>query len=186
MKLIDIGERKMVEAILFLSGRVKYPFLLKMLKLLYYLDFLHFKATGRAVTNQKYIAMEMGPVPVRLYSCIKNNACSDYFNNRVKIVVRPDFYAYEFKRKKQPDLTVFSPREMDILKDISTVFRDARASVMTESTHLKNSPWEKTVREKGFNHGIDFFLALDDEAPIPTELAEERYRDHEIMTSVFG
>ena len=35
----------------------------KLMKLLYFLDFMHFKQTGKAVTDLYYFAWEQGPVP---------------------------------------------------------------------------------------------------------------------------
>ncbi|MFC1858011.1 Panacea domain-containing protein [Thermodesulfobacteriota bacterium] len=37
------------------------------MKLLYFLDFIHFKHTGKSVTGLDYYAWQMGPVPRDLY-----------------------------------------------------------------------------------------------------------------------
>jgi hypothetical protein len=34
--------------------------------------------------------------------------------------------------------------------------------MMVKNTHLKNRPWEKTLKEKGKNAYIDYFLEIDD------------------------
>ena len=43
----------------------------KLFKLLYFLDFEHFKATGRSVTGLDYFAWQMGPVPAALFDEIE-------------------------------------------------------------------------------------------------------------------
>ena len=35
---------------------------------------------------------------------------------------------------------------------------------MKDATHLRNAPWDKTIKEKGKNAEIDYLLALDDES----------------------
>ena len=56
---------------------------------------------------------------------------------------------------------------------------------MTEVSHLKNEPWDKTKREKGMYKKIDFLLALDKEALVTTEMAKERIRLSKEMKELF-
>ncbi len=191
MKLIDLGEQKMVNAIMFFSKKVKYPFKLKMFKLLHYLDFFHFVEAGRPVTNQKYKAFEKGPVPDALYQQMASNGFSDYFKERIKPVSRPDIgegvVEFKVKKGKKPDLNVFSAREKRILEKVAEMFRDLNADDMSNCSHLENKPWDITVKEKGYYGYIDYMLALlDSNAKITKELAAERLKDHEEIIRLFG
>ena len=66
MKLSPERE-KLINAIIFFCTNTERCYKLKLMKLLYYLDFWHFKETGRPVTNQIYKAWKMGPVPQQIY-----------------------------------------------------------------------------------------------------------------------
>lgn len=184
MKLDNMLERKLINAILYFSKNVRYPYKLKMFKLLYILDFKHFKAVGRPVTNLEYFAWDFGPVPKKLFEDIDKNTLSEEFTKNIKIIKR-DFGGFEFKGLKNYDLAVFSPREKKILEEIAYIFRDADAEQMSEISHLKNAPWDKTRKEKGRYEKIDYYLALDKEAKIDLKTAKERMKEREEMLTLF-
>jgi len=60
------------------------------------------------------------------------------------------------------------------------------AEDMTEITHLKNQPWRKTLDQKGEKAPIDFLLAIDNDAKIDKELAQERLALSRETKRVFG
>jgi len=86
MKLVDVGEIKMVNAIMYFAKNVKFANKLKIFKLLSFLDFDYFRQVGVPVTGQKYIAFEKGPVPAELHEDIKAGKCSEYFYQNIKII----------------------------------------------------------------------------------------------------
>src|SRR5688500_15970622 len=57
---------KLLNAIVFFAANTRYCGKTKLYKLLYLLDFEHYKATGRSVTGLEYYAWQMGPVPAKL------------------------------------------------------------------------------------------------------------------------
>lgn len=154
----------------------------KLGKLLFFLDFTHFKKYGTSVTGYDYIAMPMGPVPIQLYEAITNDTLPDDFRRALSITkeMDEDGESRGFKIQIKPRVRIerewFSPREQAILEEVATIFRDATAKQMIEITHLKNSPWERTLREKGPNAEIDYIMALDDEITLGIEELEERLR----------
>lgn len=66
--LTNHERQKLVEAVLYFATNVKKLGKVKLFKLLYFLDFEHFRDTGRSVTGMDYVAWKMGPVPEVLYS----------------------------------------------------------------------------------------------------------------------
>ena len=70
--IINRDNERLIHAMVFFTKNTKYCYTLKLLKLLYFLDFKHFKQTGQSVTGQKYFAWPVGPVPTNLYDEIKN------------------------------------------------------------------------------------------------------------------
>jgi uncharacterized phage-associated protein len=165
------NRRKMIEAMgLFIQG-VKYPSKLKLFKLLFFLDFEMYKHVGRSVTGLDYAAWPFGPVPPQLFkefeeytedlnqkiSLINKDISKDETEKRLMIEIR-------FRGK--PDESVFTPRELKKIQELIEIYKEASPSQMSEITHLRNSPWDKTRKEKGDWETIDPILALDSDAAI--------------------
>ncbi len=190
MKLINKEFEKRKNAILYFCITVKHPFKTKIYKLLYFLDFLHFKQTGRPVTDLEYYTFSFGPVPVKLHKEISKDKIPEELKDCLEISKEKDETTGEEKYiklipKRRPNLDVFTEREKEILEKVATIFKDAQAKDMTEVSHLKNEPWDKTKREKGMYKKIDFLLALDKEALVTTEMAKERIRLSKEMKELF-
>lgn len=188
MELNNVQREKLVNAVVFFAKKTRCPSLVKMFKLLFFLDFCHFKETGRSVTDLDYRALPFGPVPADFYSEVKDGFVPDdmkpYFA-LVPLETERGTPAYEFKAKKSADLTVFSPREQEILRNVAEIFRDATPTQMSEISHLKNQPWDKTIKEKGPNKLIDYLLALDADAKVSVEDAKGMLKEREEMVKNF-
>lgn len=78
--MITYHREKLINAMIYFARNTLYCGTTKLLKLLYFLDFKHFKETGKSVTGQDYYAWDMGPVP------------KDVFDEISK-VMRPDMQA---------------------------------------------------------------------------------------------
>ena len=189
MKLLRTGKDKKINAILYFCQNTKHLSQTKLYKLLFFLDFLHFKEAGRPVTDLEYFAWERGPVPRKLYFEIKNRSAPPEIMKCVipkKDEMTGETEGVFFKTLAQPKMEVFSEREKRILENVAYIFKDALAKDMTEISHLKNQPWQRTISTKGENSYIDFLLALDKDAKIDEESAKERLDLHEEMKKLFG
>lgn len=192
MKLVDKELTKRIHAILFFCKNVKYPYLVKMFKLLYFLDFIHFKQAGRPVTDLEYYTFEMGPVPLKFYNEIKTETVPDEIGGCVEIFAEKDEITQrdkwiKFHPKKSPDLKVFTKREQQILKDLAFMFKETKGEDMSEVSHLKNQPWDITKKSVGMRKRIDFFLSLKDEnALVNLETAKERVDSLKEMKELFS
>ncbi|PJB01383.1 MAG: hypothetical protein CO127_04150 [Ignavibacteria bacterium CG_4_9_14_3_um_filter_36_18] len=160
---------KLLNAIIFFCNNTKHCYKLKLMKLLYYLDFWHFKETGRSVTGLTYRAWDKGTVPTKVYWEIDPPNNPD--DLKEFLYVEEEVYdeitgkkKFNIKAKKDFNEKIFTKREIEILKRIVEVFYDARGDLMKDATHLRNAPWDKTIKEKGKNAEIDYLLALDDES----------------------
>jgi hypothetical protein len=93
----------------------------------------------------------------------------------------------QFRPKKKFDSRYFSKKEMKLLEDLAFIFEDAKTDAMVESTHLKNEPWDRTLKEKGEFKKIDYMLAIDsDIVSIPYDEAKERAQERSEMYKIFG
>ena len=189
MELKNSYREKLLHAILFFSAHVKNPSKVKIFKLLYFLDFEHFKETGRSVTNLDYYAFDFGPVPKELYQEVGDNKLPVDFSPYLTIV---PFASEEsgkkgcmFKAKQKPNLKVFSPREQGILERLAEIFRDADAKQISDVSHFKNHPWDRTIKEKGKFAQIDYALAIDKEAQVSLEDALDSIKERKEMLDNF-
>ncbi len=177
---------KLLNAVILFCSNTKRCNTTKLLKLLSFLDFTHFKETGYPSIGLQYFAWKRGPVPKDFYEEIRNGNVPEDFSNR--IVAIPQSWGDEFddvrefvyttKKGTKADTSIFTPRELKIINRLSDIYRDATASQMSEITHLHNSPWNTTVKEKGINQPIDYILCIDDESPITPEEARDRLSEH--------
>ena len=182
--IITHHREKLINAIIYFAKNTKYCGKTKLLKLLYFLDFSHFKQTGMSVTGLDYFAWEMGPVPKVLFDELSGNMRPDMKDTINEL---PAERFQQIRPKKKFDDKYFSKREMKLLKDTSFIFHDAKADDMVESTHLKNEPWDKTLKEKGEFQKIDYMLSIDSEiVSLSYDEAKEREEEISEVYQLFG
>ncbi len=182
--IITHHREKLVNAITYFAKNTNYCGKTKLLKLLYFLDFSHFKQTGRPVTGLDYFAWEMGPVPKELFEELSGKMKPDM---KETIQQLPIEGFQQIRPKRKFDEKYFSKRELELLENISFIFKDAQAETMVESTHLKNEPWDKTLKEKGPFQKIEYILAVDSEIiSLSPEEARERMEERSEMFRIFG
>lgn len=189
MYMNNTYRKKLLNAIIYFSGNVKKPSRTKIFKLLYFLDFKHFKETGKSVTNLDYYVFERGPVPKSFYEEVKSDQLPEDFQEGLKLVHFRSETTQKvgaiFKPRVSPDLSVFSPREQRILKQIALIYLDVDAEMISDISHLKNHPWDKTLETKGLNARIDYKLAIDEDSKISPEEAEQSIHEAEEMLRAF-
>ena len=193
MKLINTERRKLINAILLFAKNLRHPTKVNIFKMLYFSDFEHFKKTGRSITGLEYFAWEYGPVPRELYYEMKDDRPPDdmkeYFNTFVEVdEIDDSIKKVLFKAKIRPNMKVFSEREKEILEQKLFIYKDVLPSEASKITHTeKEDPlWIKTIRTKGMNEKIDYLLALEKDASIDQETAEERMKFNTEMGELFG
>lgn len=183
--LIEHNREKLINAFIYFLKNTKYCGKTKLFKLLYFLDFMHFRETGKSVTGLDYCAWNFGPVPAELFKEI-NNPPADLQKN-IFIPPTNDEQFVEMKPKSKFDDKYFSKRELRILEQVAFIFKEAKAEDIVEASHLPNHPWDKTIRTKGEKAKIDYMFALDDtENSLSSEEVSERVKDRETIRKVFG
>lgn len=170
--LITHDREKLIQAIIFFIQKTRHCGKVKLFKLLYFLDFEHYRDTGRSVTGLAYSAWPMGPVPVDLFAEIESP--------------EPDmaealrFEETPIRNGRQTMLTVtpqiafsdryFTKRELGLMTRLAEEYQTALAEDMVEATHLENLPWDKVYNQPGGH-----------QKPIPYELAIRSQEAEEIL-----
>lgn len=165
--LITRERDKLTDAIIFFVRKTKHCGITKLFKLLYFLDFTHFRETGRSVTGLDYIAWPKGPAPRALWLEIKDGP-----QDVLKASVRFENVASEESAKTFTKIVpqrafggrYLTKREKRIMEHLAEIYLEATADDMVEVTHLKGKPWDVTKKHKGMDAVIDYMLALDGSA----------------------
>lgn len=154
---------KLINAIVFFAEKTKHCGKTKLFKLLFLLDFGHFRRTGRSVTGLAYYAWDRGPVPADLYNELDDEPSAD-FSSAVDIVPErvANYQQLKIVPKRAFDPAHFSTRELHLLDSIAAVYRDKTAKEMVDVTHAENGVWDRV-----YANGAGRW------APIPYELAVE-------------
>jgi uncharacterized phage-associated protein len=188
---VSIYRRKLLNAVLFFAKNTKYLNLTKLSKLLYFLDFTHFKQTGYPSIGLQYYAFRKGPVPKDFWLEIRDGDVPQDFRGKLALIPRaddlaPGFKEIEVKATKSPDLSVFTPREAKILENLAFIFRDARAWEISEVSHLPKQPWDVTIKKFGENCPIDYLLGIDEKAEVSLDEARESLKEYFEAVRNFG
>ena len=213
--LITHEREKLIEAIKYFAGHTKYCGLTKLFKLLFFLDFDHFRETGRPVTGLKYEAWPMGPVPAELYHEVKG-VPKDDLRAHIRIedpkeverefeiegadsslnsfgAEQPRMGSYKarvpakFKTIKKLDQKLFSKRELLLMQQIAFMYKELKADQISEVSHLKGKPWDRTIKSHGLKAPIDYMLALDEKregAPSKEEILSRIQERQEVLQAL--
>jgi len=154
--LISREREKLINTVSFFASNVEKCGKVKLFKLLYFLDFEHYKITGRSVTGMDYYAWQMGPVPTALFDEIESpepdmaQALSFVEmpirggkQKMLQIVVKHTF-----------DDTLFTKRELKIMRNLVDQYKNSNSEEMIEATHLENLPWDKVFNQPNGNRAI--------------------------------
>ena len=180
---MNIYRKKLLNAVLFFAKNTKRLNLTKISKLLYFLDFTHFKLTGFPSIGLDYYSFERGPVPRDFWAEIKDGNVPEDFKGKLVLIPKtddldPNYKELEIRAIAKPDLSIFTPREIKILEELAFIFKEARGIDISEVSHLPKHPWEITVRNVGKNKIIDYMLAIDDKSEIAPDDAIESLKEH--------
>jgi uncharacterized phage-associated protein len=172
---INVYRNKLLNAVLFFAKNTHHCNKTKLLKLIYHLDFIHFRQTGFPSIGLTYYTYKEGPVPVRFWKEVQNGKVPQDFQGKfdIQITYNPKINKDEFifTALAEPDLSYFSPRESRILEALAKTYKDKTAKQISEGTHLPNQPWDTTLKTKGKNKPIDYMLSLDTSSSVSWETA---------------
>lgn len=196
--MTETERQKLLQASAFFVRNTKNCGLVKLFKLLYYLDMLHFRETGRSVTGLPYSALPYGPVPTPLYDELRQLPATDM--RSVFSIQSPPRDAVSEQAPKTTKISVVSDpglddltkREQRIMREVTEIFRDVTAEQISDISHAKNGPWDLARRAGSGKWGgpIEFLDAVNLKLGTGTALAREelaeRAEDYAEVKAVFG
>ena len=137
---------KFANIVLFYLEANENIFKVKMNKLLYYTDFLHFKRFGQSISGYMYQAIQMGPVPYRydaIYDLLTYENYIDFVFAEVSSTQVDKPVAL-----KSYDKALFNPSELEVLDEIFKRFNKINTGELIELSH-KEKGWIEENKSKG-------------------------------------
>jgi uncharacterized phage-associated protein len=139
--LISREREKLINVIVYFANTTQSLGKLKLIKLLYLLDFAHFRATGKSVTGLEYSAWKMGPVPVAFFEEWDDMQA----DLAAAIEIRPERVIDYVRETVHPrvdfDPRHFTRRELGLMSELAERFRDDLTKPMINVTHEETGPW---------------------------------------------
>lgn len=173
--MTKVNRNRLINSVLYFAQNTNFCGKVKLFKLLYLLDFEHFKATGKSVTDLEYQAWELGPVPVALADEWEN--LPEDLSAAVAIKYEPVISYVRQKIVPNPGVTFerdqLTPRQVRMLEDLATKYKNFTSEQMVELTHEPNGPWDKV-----WNGSLGSY------EKIPYSLAVENHPEREILLAI--
>ncbi len=133
---VRFSKEKLFEMMSFFAGTVQ-PFKVKLNKLLWYADFLHFKLHNRGISGLQYQALPMGPVPTE-YQTLFDMARHSQSVQIDKYEFNTNSVGEQFVQCREFNPTVFRETELSVLKHVTEVFRSTSTARIQEISHEEN------------------------------------------------
>ena len=171
--LVTHEREKLINAILYFAHHTKHLGKIKLFKLLYLLDFEHFRQTGRSVTGLDYRAWKYGPVPVEVMQ--EWDAPEPDLEAAISIQSEQVYdYVRETLIPQVPfDDSHFTKRELRIMEGLADRYRDTYSPTMIDVTHEENGAWAKVWQDgRGMDQEIPYALGLDPDSPARAAILE--------------
>jgi len=162
---MNIPIQKLKAIILYFCEHTDPKFLgkVKLMKLFYFLDFLHVKKYAAPVTYDRYVKLEHGPIPSIIKSLV-DDAGEDMQSSVLADVIdieRPEgismFKVVCRRELTQNDLDWFSQSELQTLATVCARFGDKNTDFIVNASH-KEAPW----KESEWFQEIPYALAAKD------------------------
>jgi hypothetical protein len=138
----------------------------KLNKLLFFCDFYAYAYLGEPITGAEYQKLKDGPAPRRLLP-VQN----DLEREGAVRVVNRERMIYTQKvtvAQRPPDLSVFSPAQLELVEEVLDIFRRYDASTISEVSHRVSAGWNLA----GLGEEIPYETALISMDPAPPEAIE--------------
>lgn len=178
--MIKVHDRdKLINAAIFFAQNTEHCGKIKLIKLLYLLDFEHYRQTGKSVTGMEYRAMPLGPVPLQLYQ--EWDALEPDFAAAIDIVPEQviDYVRESVRPKRDFDDRHFSRRELQLMEQLAERFRRDFSKPLINVTHAERGPWDMIWDNgRGNLERIPYALAIRDDDPHANAIREAA-QEHE-------
>ncbi|NPV81723.1 MAG: DUF4065 domain-containing protein [Firmicutes bacterium] len=135
---------KLTNMIIFFTAMSKNMVKSKLLKLLWYSDFLSYKRLSQSISGTVYCHNYYGPIP------LAHEAIIEYLTANDIVALRPYDGPYEgdyIESLVEFDNGLFGDEELRVLEDVHEAFRDCSAATLSEITHKEIAYADTQLKE---------------------------------------
>lgn len=152
-----INEKKYKHIILFFANKIRNGTLgkLKMMKLLYFLDFDFFEKYGKSVTGDQYLRFENGPVPRMAEKIIKQMDSVDIKISKRKVGVGYNDQQH-IEALKDFDLKLFTKEELLMMEEVADKWNLFSGTEMKSASHGE-APWLATKPDEIIDYNLTYY-----------------------------
>lgn len=166
--IVNRDREKLINAMIYFVQNTKHCHTLKLFKLLNFLDFEHYRQTGKSVTGQRYVAWPQGPAPNALWHELQKGGEVDLQKSITIFQHKDGLTGNSLFKEMKPRVAfngkLFSKREIAIMERLAFFFQELKAADMSEFSHDKKLPWRKVYRNgEGDGKPIPLELSLESE-----------------------
>lgn len=126
---VELNLNKVIEMINYFAKNVSSLHKVKLMKMLWYSDMLHFKRTGKAISGLAYSALPMGAVPEGYDKIILLDGL------RFDVVYYGDNIGYKFKLVPEFEVNELTHLEIESLNEIISKFGNMNTDEIIEAMH---------------------------------------------------
>ena len=126
----------------------------KLLKELFYADFLCYKHTASSISGLEYVSITYGPVPDNFDTILSECFREKYIDIDVKY--KGDYEYHEIKDLVGYDVLAFNESELQALETVKEYFKNFNSKEIADYSHE-----EKAYKETEFGQKIDYYYAID-------------------------
>jgi uncharacterized phage-associated protein len=184
--LIPTERQKLIQTIVFFATNTRHCGKVKLFKLLYLLDFAHYRETGLSVTGLDYNAWKLGPVPEPLMQEWEQLGP----DLAAAVTIEPERVIDHVRETVVPkvgfDDSLFTKRELRLMRELAGRFRDEMTQPMVNYTHAERGPWDKIWDSgRGSFERIPYSLAVPDDDPNRDAILDAA-REYEAMAAAIS
>ena len=140
---------KLVNMILFFASEINRLFKTKLMKLIFYSDFVNFRDNTLSITGLKYIKNYYGPTPIK-HELLLGELFEKYITYKIEYVKtsKDNVEEYEFiKSLEKPTMGIFSQEEINSMNEVLNAFKHLTSEEITQCSH-KEEAWTKSKNKE--------------------------------------
>ncbi|MFH1029724.1 MAG: Panacea domain-containing protein [bacterium] len=155
--MVKINEKKYKNVILFFANRIQNNTLgkLKIMKLLYFLDFDFFEKYGKSVTGDEYLRFERGPVPRMAEKILKEMTGKEIKVTKIKMGAGYNDQ-HHVSSLQEFDMGLFTKEELLMMEDIADKWEKFSGAEMKNASHGE-APWIATKPDEVIDYNLAYY-----------------------------
>jgi len=126
----------------------------KLLKLLFYSDFLHFREYKRSITGAPYVRIDLGPVPDNWEKYLEKMIDDELIIRDFVEIPNANNLGEELRLGIEPDMNVFTAYELRCIKFVCKYFKNYSGSTIYHYSHQ-----EEACKQTGYGKIISYEYA---------------------------